>query len=427
MRRILDAFEEENMKISWDCCKCDDTPGTIFCVDCESIFCVECSARIHQKKDEDHSLEVILDEGQQGVRIISPVVDEIICVLLVSFVWYRANIPPDYMSGTKYCPWLDFVRGAISRTDAGAAQLMQAPLHEACGVEDAFWRFFGDAWVRTVVTGTDTPLILMTSALSVMCSDIAVIYIMVPVISAFAATLLWGLHKVERCLPRCGVLLKIEAFARLCNLTDIVEEVPPVTAVRSTVAPSAWDFASYRIGRVLRIPAYYYNCLSERLESFAKCCMFGTLALRLVCVFFGIRVLGLLILVVLLLLAQYGKLREAVPEKKIAQAMIYCCSVALLALSSLPTMYHTHKAWFCEDTKLSATAAIFWRAGGGARQCHRPQLEVSNEAFWYVSKGILNIDRHEFTILFGACLALVVGTLFALPPIWHHFVKPKDC
>lgn len=419
-------FRPENMTITWKCCKCDE-PASIYDVDWSEVFCYDCSQRIHQKNDEDHSLEPILRPEEQGVRIITPLMDELVSGALFAYLYWRVHVPTDYMTATKYCPWMEAVRPVLAHADPGALQLLQAPLHEACGVEDAFWRFFGDAWVRTIVTGTDTPLILLTSAVSVLCSDIALIYIMVPLISVLFTALMWPLHVVERQLPRVESLLRAEAVVRFMNLTDIVEGVPPVTGVRPSVASSAWDFVTYRAGRFFRLPLYYYGCLSERLQTVANILMFGTLAFRITCMIFGLKGVLLLLIASAALAALYGQLDGLVPEKKYKQAGVYSSLVFILVFSKIPSLYRTHRRWFCEQPPATTPASLLWRAAGRPELCFGSHSQISDQVFWFLSQRLTYIGRREFSLLFGVATGTILVLLAALPVVWKYLVQKPKC
>ena len=70
------------------CSKCDAQPN-IFCVDCGANFCEACSCRAHHPGTfaELHSLEKITKEEKQNVKIITPLVEEILCASMRCFTY----------------------------------------------------------------------------------------------------------------------------------------------------------------------------------------------------------------------------------------------------------------------------------------------------------------------------------------------------
>ena len=118
------------------CCKCDVTAVAHYCVDCDDVFCTHCSERIHQCCDEDHSIELLVDEESRGVHIITPLADEFFLILAFVYGSWLVCFNDDYFAGSAYCPFLEEVRAGIAHVDAGAVAMHRSGLQEYCGIED---------------------------------------------------------------------------------------------------------------------------------------------------------------------------------------------------------------------------------------------------------------------------------------------------
>jgi len=365
----------------------------MFCVDCGDVFCNDCCSRIHQENDSEHSTEPIVQA--QGVHVLTPIIDELMLCVGIFLVANCVSIPRNYLA-SRYCPFLDAGRGFIARMDAGAAHLMQNQLHEACGLEDSFLRFFGDAWVRSIVTGTDSMLVLLSSGFSVLFSDIAVLYIMIPLFSLIYALFFWFLHWLEGLIPQFRSLLFVEKVLQFGNVVDLVQEIPPLTLPRSKAAKGPWDWLTYYCVRWTRTPAYYYEQVSSRLQSCVQWSIFCTLAIRVACIFFGVHALVPFALGIVAAIAANWQLREKLFVKA-HRPLVLLALFTLTLLVTVPKAYKKHRQWF--------------------GHLHSNQ-ELSDKLLWHVTKGVFYIGREEVTNFLFTIFSLTTLVLVFTPVAW---------
>ena len=102
--------EEAGYEGVW-CDKCGDNAGLeadLYCIDCEAAFCWGCSGRWHHPGgcNELHSLEVIVKGEGKGVRIVTPLLDEmLICVAAYHiFEGLKDCINSQYLFRSDICP-----------------------------------------------------------------------------------------------------------------------------------------------------------------------------------------------------------------------------------------------------------------------------------------------------------------------------------
>lgn len=373
-----------------------------YCMDCRGVFCRQCSDRVHQANDADHSVQEIAGRGRQGVHIFTPLADELILIIVFCYAASRTSFPPDYFAGSKYCPFLERIRGRIAGMDAGAVHLMHSTLHEACGIEDSFWRFYGDAWARSIVTGSDSAVVLLTSAFSLLFSDVAVVYIMIPLISCAYALLFWFLHWLESLLPRMLSLTAVEGTLGLLNVIDLVDDQPPVTLARKRAATDPVDWLTYPIRRTLRVPRYFYERISSKLEALVYWSSGFTLIIRVACVLFGPQALVPLFLLTSLLAVVYGRHCRCWPMNGLRQ-FVFLVLVMLVMGGFAARAYKKHLVLFASVSQRQA---------------------LSEHLFWHVVKGVLYIGREEAAKLLGALTGVAATILLALPLVWSLAKRP---
>eukprot|EP00438_Fugacium_kawagutii_P005019 Skav216763 [mRNA] locus=scaffold1917:132428:139891:+ [translate_table: standard] len=82
-------------------CKMD---ATVYCVDCNRELCIFCTTLLHHPstKFEKHSLEdIVQEDARPEVKIISPILLELILVFGAFFFYSGASISPEYFSGQR--------------------------------------------------------------------------------------------------------------------------------------------------------------------------------------------------------------------------------------------------------------------------------------------------------------------------------------
>ncbi|CAE8622584.1 unnamed protein product [Polarella glacialis] len=269
-------------KVKCGNCKMDDkTQPEIFCetycVDCKKTLCRFCTVLLHHPTTnfEKHSIEEIIHTSSGGVKIFSPVLLDILLLSAAFFLLSGSGITEDYFGGTSYCPGLSRVRWGLARFDANVFFYYKEPLAQYCDWEDSYWRFFMDTWVRSILTGTDGWILLITSFIRAITFEEFIRIIITPVI-AFAYALIafcvrsfeiylhrvfyerleGDEHVVTKWLVKLEQVIKRLSFAENLHIKD-AKPPPPPTHRRKRPAEDWAEFARYWLDRRLRLMDHY--------------------------------------------------------------------------------------------------------------------------------------------------------------------------
>jgi len=153
--------------MSLKCAMCSGTSGKKvkgFCVETNQVLCEKCIGlqTYPGMKGNDWTFEKI-DEGHKGVQTITVVIVNVTVVFFMLFALLRSGISDDYFKGASTCPALSTGRQALARFDANAFYWYKSSLAVYCDIEDSFWRLLMDGWVRGVVSGSDSFLLLFST------------------------------------------------------------------------------------------------------------------------------------------------------------------------------------------------------------------------------------------------------------------------
>lgn len=333
--------------------------------------------------------------------------DEIEVAIIVAIIAWKVHLPEDYLAVSNLCPFLSFARRLFAITvDTGVVHLFHDSLNEMCGVEDSFWKFHGDLWVRSVITGTDSLVILFTSGLTVLLADVALVKIMVPVVSCVHALLCWVFYIGETLLPRSPALERMESFACAVNVMDCDNQPPPVTRWRDRPGTDYLDWISYPVERRLRIPAYFYNRVSSRMEDLLKRSFIIVFVCRLYFIGFGAfnnQFSGETSWSVKFQLTAVAiaAVKFLVPICR-WKHLVCALTVGFPICWQFRSVYHSHTARFGA-----------WRAKGA---------EFSDIAWWHVVKRLTSIGPGEFHIILEVVVVLLV-LLLGVNLLWVSCLK----
>jgi len=134
-------------------------------------------------------------------------------------------------------------------------------------------------------------VLLLTSVFSVILSDIAVVYLMIPSIAVVYAVIFSLIHWAEGLLPRFDFLQELEDCSNLVNILDLVEDTPPVTRPRREGAQDIWDLVTYPARRHARVPRFYFDRISDKLQTILQWSIASVVMIRLTCIFFNLQAL----------------------------------------------------------------------------------------------------------------------------------------
>jgi len=77
-------------------------------------------------------------------------------------LWY-SRVGDEYFKGASTCPALSVGRQLLARFDANVFYYYKSSLSIYCDIEDSFWRLLMDGWVRGIVAGSDSCLLLIST------------------------------------------------------------------------------------------------------------------------------------------------------------------------------------------------------------------------------------------------------------------------
>jgi len=272
--------------------------------------------------------------------------------------------------------------------DSGAVQLTQTMFHETCGVENDFWKFFGDAWLRSVVIGNDSMVLLLTSMYSVVLSDIAVVYIMIPCMAAIYALAFSLFHWVEGLLPRGHLLKELEVYSKFLNAVDLVEDKPALTRPRTSHAQDLWDSFAYMARRHSRVPRFYFDRISNTLQTVLQCSIVSVIFVRIACIFFGVW--GLLLAAAPFILGAFFRGRIGQQNNKTGLTRAFVAQVGGVLL--LIVAFHSYKRHVLSFGHLhkaeDLTEKFFWHSVQGLFYMNKSTVAWILKAVWVLASTI---------------------------------------
>jgi len=210
-------------------CQSCRKPAQYYCPDCEwrtgrfpPAFCRPCMGRKHHSGTiyEFHSVEEI-NLGQPGVRIITPIVRELLLVWLLCAGWQAAgDILDQYKRGRSICLCVDYAREMLAAADVGFFYALKDRLAHMCDSEDSFWRFLADTWVRSILTGTDSWLILVVNVKKALAFQAMLFLVISPIMALACGCITFVVLQVELVLiPSWKPFVMAERVVkRLCLL-----------------------------------------------------------------------------------------------------------------------------------------------------------------------------------------------------------------
>ena len=163
------------------CSKCA-SPSAFWCVECDTRYCAGCAARYHHPGlyAQHHSVEPL--EGKQ-VRLLGLVMSNLLVILSAFYVASSIQIAPNYLTSADLCPVTSQVRAVAAGLDSKVFYYYKAELVGYCNMEDSFYKFFLDGWVRGIVTTSDDTLLVLTSAAPAYVMTTVLSILLVPIVA----------------------------------------------------------------------------------------------------------------------------------------------------------------------------------------------------------------------------------------------------
>ena len=269
------------------CDKCGDNAGLeadLYCVDCEAAFCWGCSGRWHHPGgcNELHSLEVIVKGEGKGLRIVTPLLDEmLICVAAYHIIrGLKDCIDSQYLFRADICPVVRKQQEWLAWTDTLIFYHFKDVLMASCSNEDNFWKLLLDTWVRTIVTDSDSLFLLLRTLPNALLIHYLASTLIVPPFAVAYASLLVLVRSLEARLPRnrllcCVAVMAQQVSAASARLVSYNMQAPMQTRPRLRPSQDIWECWSYWTGRQMRWFDFYYRstreCATQLLSNTLRC------------------------------------------------------------------------------------------------------------------------------------------------------------
>jgi hypothetical protein len=237
-------------------------------------------------------------------------------MIIVAYIFYviffkmGLMLKSDYLTTQVICPAVNELRTFTAQVDANLFLHFKSSFSTWCDVEDTFFRFLFDLWVRSIVTNTDDLVLVFQTLPKALMYDVLLINAVVPVVSFLYASLLAIVYHLESYLPRPKKLEKgangekqVQPFLlRLESLSDAINSwglqlvgsswdmtiFPPETKWRKRPDLDRLEGFFYWRSRITRWFSYYFKTCLDALNSVMWYIVISTGVARIVCIWFGL-------------------------------------------------------------------------------------------------------------------------------------------
>jgi len=285
-------------------------PAQVYCVDCAKELCKFCTTLLHHPdtKMEKHSLEDIVQKSdgvKPEVRIISPILLDLIVIAASFFLLSGSGIKEDYFQGASYCPGLGRVRWSVARLDANIFFYWKNEFAQYCDWEDSYWRFFMDTWVRGILTNTDSWILLISAFIRALTFEEFLRVIISPIVAYTYAVLAYCVqmvefwlhsflyeklegddHTVTKWLKRISKVVDRFHFAQTLGIID-GKKPAPRTHRRKRPSTDFAEYVTYMWGRNFRMLDYYQSQARTACNVILKGSLAAAVLIRIFCILFG--------------------------------------------------------------------------------------------------------------------------------------------
>lgn len=167
-----------------NCAGASGEPPCVFCVETNQLLCKRCVGALTYPgtKGNEWTLEPL--RKMEGLQTVTIIIANISIFCLLVFTLSTSTIGDNYFRGESTCPGLSLGRQTLARWDANVFYYFKRTLAEMCDLEDSFWRLLLDGWIRGVVAGTDSLLLLGATILKAWIFKTAVSVFLQPVFGA---------------------------------------------------------------------------------------------------------------------------------------------------------------------------------------------------------------------------------------------------
>jgi len=283
----LRRFKPKSLK----CVQCGKDDAVNWCVECKKAMCKFCTGMLHYPtmKTETHSIEEIdVLSTTEGAEIITPILLDVMAVVSALWVFSKFAITKEYLDGEAQCPFLTFGRAWVTRIDVNMFFIMKREMAYLCDIEDSHWRLYIDAWVRSIVTGVDSFLLLYASFWKALFFEEFVRRIGGPVLGVLYAILQLLCHNLEDLvIPRNDITVKIEKFVKDISLSKRLAPIgalSPKTFFRKRPMTDHMELLRYTVDREVRIFKYYNGMAQAMVNYMFLSALLFTFLFRALCI-----------------------------------------------------------------------------------------------------------------------------------------------
>lgn len=198
------------------------------------------------------------------------------------------------------CPLVSLGRQFVASLDPHIFYWYKASFNSWCNAEDSFWKLPTDAWVRGIVTDTDSTLLVLMNLPQALLFEVVVVIVMVPIIAVMYAILVNVIWQIELCIPQTEFLETLETVSNMFDITthayigsasSVLEDMDrkaPDTHPRRREATDFMDAATYWWSRKMKYLTYFYKTTAGAMRYFAWQVTMTVVCFRLACIWFGL-------------------------------------------------------------------------------------------------------------------------------------------
>jgi hypothetical protein len=236
----------------------------------------------------------------------TPILLDLLLLGGVVFLLSGVGIDEGYFKGSSYCPALMRGRSTLIQYDANLFFYVKGKMATYCDFEDSYWRFFMDAWIRGVLTGTDTWLLIACEFWWAFVFEEFVRVVVTPIIAwvyAIVATAVNSLeqkielfisqeedqaaHPISKFLDKTKEVVDFLSLAHNMELDASLAKVPPQTYPRRRPYKDWVENCGYWTERTTRQLSRYRAQALSACRFVLRGTLVVALALRVLCKLVG--------------------------------------------------------------------------------------------------------------------------------------------
>lgn len=285
-------------------CKMCKNKAKFWCVNCKKKYCTDCVLQHHfpRSVQEKHSIEELTETfAKRGVHFLSPIIPEIMVLAFVTLYLRRwAWVSEDYLTRANFCPIVDHARSWFAWLDPHLFYYFKASFNTGCNSEDSFWKILTDAWVRGIVTESDSTLLVLMNLPQALVFELGAVYLVVPIVATLYAIVLNLVYQIELMIPQTDMWLAIEKFTNMFDITtnpyispseailSDMDKTAPETGYRLRPAMDFLDWFYYVKSRKLKYYRYFFNTTSHSISNSIWQLTMSVVVFRLGCCWLGL-------------------------------------------------------------------------------------------------------------------------------------------